>query len=231
MTKSNVKSNANAKPATIKLSDTQRQLLSVAAQREDRCLTRPASLRGAQIAKLSETLIAAGYAREVRAKASTPVWRQDGETGAAFALKLTAAGAKAIAMEGAPPDGNVVAAGGAAPDSSKRTPSPEIALEKRATAKPPSSSTAPAPNEPRPTSKIAAVIGLLSRVEGATLAELIAATDWLPHTTRAALTGLRKRGYALTLDRTDRQRGSVYQITSQPDRDALKPSEIAAEAA
>ena len=73
-------------------------------------------------------LIAVGYAREVRAKASTPVWRQDGETGAAFALKLTAAGAKAIAMEGAPPDGNVGSAGGAAPYSSKRTPSREIAV-------------------------------------------------------------------------------------------------------
>ena len=90
-----------------------------------------------------------------------------------------AAGAKVIAMEGAPPDGNAVGAGGAAPDSSKRTPSQETAVEKRATAKSPSSSTAPAPNEPRSTSKIAAVIGLLSRVEGATLAELIAATDWL----------------------------------------------------
>jgi hypothetical protein len=33
--------------------------------------------------------------------------------------------------------------------------------------------------------------------EGATLDELIKATDWLPHTTRAALTGLRKRGYAI----------------------------------
>ena len=34
-----------------------------------------------------------------------------------------------------------------------------------------------------------------------TLAELIAATGWLPHTTRAALTGLRKRGYAVGIDR------------------------------
>jgi hypothetical protein len=28
-----------------------------------------------------------------------------------------------------------------------------------------------------------------------------AATDWLPHTTRAALTGLRKRGYAVLMSR------------------------------
>jgi len=42
----------------------------------------------------------------------------------------------------------------------------------------------------------------------------VAATDWLPHTTRAALTGLRKRGYQVTLDRSDKERGSVYGIAS-----------------
>ncbi len=59
---------------------------------------------------------------------------------------------------------------------------------------------------------MARVIGLLQREGGATLAELIAATDWLPHTTRAALTGLRKRGYPVTLDRADREGGSKYFI-------------------
>ena len=46
----------------------------------------------------------------------------------------------------------------------------------------------------------------------APLAELVAATSWLPHTTRAALTGLRKRGYAVGIDRADKARGSVYRI-------------------
>jgi DNA-binding transcriptional regulator PaaX len=52
----------------------------------------------------------------------------------------------------------------------------------------------------------------LQRGDGASLAELVAATGWLPHTTRAALTGLRKRGYAVAIDRTDNRRGSVYRI-------------------
>jgi hypothetical protein len=43
-------------------------------------------------------------------------------------------------------------------------------------------------------------------------AELIAATGWLAHTTRATLTGLRKRGYAVTIDRSDEKRGSFYRI-------------------
>ena len=65
-----------------------------------------------------------------------------------------------------------------------------------------------APDEPqaaatfaRATSKIATVIGLLAREQGATLAEMVEATGWLPHTTRAALTGLKKKGHTLTKDK------------------------------
>ena len=39
--------------------------------------------------------------------------------------------------------------------------------------------------------------------EGATLDQMIAVTGWLPHTTRAALTGLKKKGYAITSDKID----------------------------
>lgn len=46
-------------------------------------------------------------------------------------------------------------------------------------------------------SKAHAVLDLLRRDEGATLAELIAVTGWLPHTTRAALTGLRKKNHVI----------------------------------
>ena len=68
------------------------------------------------------------------------------------------------------------------------------------------------PSAPRGGSKLAHVIALLERNHGATIAELIAATGWLAHTTRAALTGLRKRGYAVAIDRSDDKRGSFYRI-------------------
>ena len=45
--------------------------------------------------------------------------------------------------------------------------------------------------------------GLLVRDEGATLEQMIAATGWLPHTTRAAMTGLRKKGYVIDSDKVD----------------------------
>ena len=45
--------------------------------------------------------------------------------------------------------------------------------------------------------KSATLVSLMFRNQGATLAELLEATGWLPHTLRAALTGLRKKGHDL----------------------------------
>ena len=72
----------------------------------------------------------------------------------------------------------------------------------------------PRPSAPRGGSKLAQVIELLERDHGATIEELIAATGWLAHTTRAALTGLRKRGYTAVIDRSDKERGSFYRIAA-----------------
>ena len=51
--------------------------------------------------------------------------------------------------------------------------------------------------------KHAIILGLLARIEGASVDEMAAATGWLPHTTRAMLTGLRKKGHALTSEKLD----------------------------
>ena len=55
---------------------------------------------------------------------------------------------------------------------------------------------------------------MLSTDKGPTLEELTGATGWLPHTARAALTGLRKRGYGVHLVRGDRETASVYRVTT-----------------
>src|SRR5271165_781487 len=67
---------------------------------------------------------------------------------------------------------------------------------------------------PRQGTKIARVIELLQRDQGARLEELIAATGWLPHTARAALTGLRHRGYDVRLERGETGRASVYRAVA-----------------
>ena len=44
-------------------------------------------------------------------------------------------------------------------------------------------------------------------------------TGWLPHTTRGALTGLRKRGFVTAIDRSDKERGSIYRVERIPAAD------------
>ncbi len=56
------------------------------------------------------------------------------------------------------------------------------------------------------------MIELLRRADGATIVDLTQATGWLAHTTRAAITGLRKRGYAVTRERIGAGE-SVYRIS------------------
>jgi hypothetical protein len=53
----------------------------------------------------------------------------------------------------------------------------------------------------RASSKQQQVIDMLSREGGATLAEIVEATGWLKHTSSAVLTGLRKKGHAITRDK------------------------------
>jgi hypothetical protein len=60
-----------------------------------------------------------------------------------------------------------------------------------------------APADSPPQTKQALVLGLLQRKEGASLAELVQATGWLPHTTRAALTRLRQSGHELQKEKRE----------------------------
>ena len=191
---------------SVKLTDAQLVMLSAAAQREDICLTAPDKMRGAILTKVSEKLAKLGLVREVRAKAGMPVWRRD-DAGQSYALKLTAAGLKAIAVD----DGSEDAV--ARREARQRKPAPIVEGTK-----------APAPAivgehaktlAPRDGSKLARVIDLLQRSEGATIPNLTEATGWLAHTTRAALTGLRKRGYAVGRERIDGG-DSIYRVAGRP---------------
>jgi hypothetical protein len=56
---------------------------------------------------------------------------------------------------------------------------------------------------PKASSKIASVIALLDRSQGAALAEIVAATGWQAHSVRAALAGLRKKGLQVGKSKID----------------------------
>lgn len=62
-------------------------------------------------------------------------------------------------------------------------------------------------------SKADLVLGLLQRGEGATIEQLVAATGWLPHTTRAALTGLKKKGHSVSSEKLEGH-GRIYRVVA-----------------
>jgi hypothetical protein len=60
---------------SIKLTNTQIIALSAAAQRDDRCLVAPRSLKGGAAQKVAAKLIAGCLAKEINAKAWSQAWK------------------------------------------------------------------------------------------------------------------------------------------------------------
>lgn len=160
-----------------RLSDTQRILLSSASQRSNGgLLPLPTTLRpGAGTASAIAALLRHGLAAECETLDMAAACRSEGDLH--YGVFITPAGAAAIGIE---------------PDQSDAVvPDADPAL-------------APAlKSATRPHSKTATVIALLARDTGATTSELIEATGWLPHTMRAALTGLRRKGYDISRGKRD----------------------------
>ena len=177
-----------------KLSDTQLIVLSNAAAREECAAVVPPKMNRAAAVKVGSSLVARKLMREVRAKPGMPIWRTD-KSGRSVSLIITRAGCDAIGV-----------------DSAAKTNQP-VANKGSSVAE--AGSRHPAGVTPRAGSKQALVVEMLLKEPGATLDELVEATGWLPHTTRAALTGLRKRGFAVERFRHETI-GSLYRIASRP---------------
>lgn len=83
---------------------------------------------------------------------------------------------------------------------------------------------AKSPREPKPQAKVKTkkdqLVDLLSAKGGATVLDLAKALDWLPHTVRAALTGLRKAG--VTVEKMPARDGEPtrYRINAKRGRAA-----------
>ena len=174
--------------------DTQLVLLTNAAQRDaGNMLPFPASLSdgGPRITKAIAELLRLELTREVETRIADQVWRQNGDT--RIGLVITDAGRFAIGVEPLEQPGQ---------------------QQIRAACKQSSSASERPLTDPlpfRPGSKQALVVNMLSSDNGASIDDLVKATGWLPHTTRAAITGLRKRGYAVLTEKRDGV--SVYRVT------------------
>jgi hypothetical protein len=171
----------------FKLSDIHLILLSTASERDSGAVLPAApSIAGQQpqISKAVAQLLKHRLLEEIPAVVNEPVWREEGDD--RLGLVITAAGRTAIGIEVA----NGEKGEGQKADGSASG----VALS------------------PRADSKSAIVIGLLQREQGATLSELVEATGWLSHTTRAALTGLRKKGHVI--DKFKRDDTTCYRIAA-----------------
>jgi hypothetical protein len=173
-----------------KLTDTQLIVLSKAAARDDGLATVPNKMNKPAASKVGASLVARKLMREVRAKPGMPIWRED-EDDRPISLVITRAGREAIGVDedGAGSEGKRRAGTVAAATGAGTRPS----------------------GLPRAGSKQALVVEMLSAKGGTTLDSLSEATGWLPHTTRAALTGLRKRGYAIVREGRE-GKTSIYRV-------------------
>jgi hypothetical protein len=177
----------------IKLNDVQLILLSTAAQRADGSLLPPPASLGGQserIRKAIPPLIKRALVEEVVVSDTARSWRTADDQ--SFGLVISQAGRAAIASdEGEGPPATDIQPAAAQGDGLAAR---EIAVS------------------PRENSKAALLIELLSRQQGANLLELVDATEWLPHTIRAAMTGLRKKGFSIA--RSERDGHSCWTIVA-----------------
>jgi DNA-binding transcriptional regulator PaaX len=72
------------------------------------------------------------------------------------------------------------------------------------------------PTQSKPKTKKAQLIQMLTRKSGADVAMISEKLGWLPHTTRAALTGLRKAGFEIAAEKSANGKASFYRITAKP---------------
>jgi Protein of unknown function (DUF3489) len=180
-----------------KLTDTQLIVLSNAAARDDGIAVVPNKMNKAAASKVAASLVARKLMREVRSKPGMPVWRED-EDDRSISLMIMRAGRDAIGVDDE--------AAEKSPPASKKD-----SGSRRSAAKEPFGIVTTV--APRAGTKQAQVIQMLSAKTGATLEALVDATGWLPHTTRAALTALRKRGFSIERSR-DGNDTSIYRIVT-----------------
>lgn len=191
-------------PYMTQLTDTQLVLLSAAANYKDGILPINNRLKGGAAKVVAQKLLALGLAEEQAAPPSSRGWRVTAE-GHQLVLVITSGGLAAIGVEASDgfnsvPDSTPACTPTAALASSASShvdhPSPPIDAS--------TSNKDPCPLKKfRSGTKKAEVIGLLGRADGASIGDICALTGWLAHTTRAALTGLRKDGMVIELVRRE----------------------------
>ncbi|CAA9280133.1 MAG: hypothetical protein AVDCRST_MAG93-3135 [uncultured Chloroflexia bacterium] len=203
---------------TPKLTDTQLVILTQAAQHPRLALTIPPRLKGGAVSKVIGPLLAKGVVEEVDHAPDLPAYRTRGD-GSRTALVITNAGLTAIGIEPESLKREAGAAGASKPPRSrnagesrgKATDGATGPKKARKAAQEPAKGAQPATR--REGTKQAQLIAMLERDEGATIAQIVEATGWLPHTVRGAIAGALKKRLGLEVtSEAEEGRGRVYRI-------------------
>ena len=142
-------------------------------------------------------LLKKGLVEERPALGNDPVWREE-DDGRQFAIVITKAGMAAIGM---------------LPDNEERQAPGDAGAAGSADA-PVTTTNQDQPRMPRAGSKLAILVALLTRVEGATVEEMVAATGWQAHSVRGVMSGalVRKFGLRIASEKVEGH-GRVYRAT------------------
>jgi DNA-binding MarR family transcriptional regulator len=200
-----------------KLTDTQLVILSTAGQRDDgTVLPLPKSLKlhGGALNHVLKNLLKKGLLDEQPGGNNAAAWRerQDGQR---LTLVITDEGRQAIGVaaeeqgESRParitPRGAKRSAGGR-----------HKAGESKGATAPKKAKRTASPSGLRTGTKQELLLNLLQRKEGATIAEVVKATGWQPHSVRGAISGALKKklGLAVKSEKVE-NRGRVYRIAQK----------------
>jgi len=176
------------------LTDAQARILTAGAQRPGNlAMPLPKGLHGAAAKKVITILIGRGFIEEVDAntRKGEPLWRETGD-GHGTTLVVTKVGLAAVGME------------------------PVVAKTKARIRKTPKEPKPPAkPKSPRKVTKQARLIAMLEAPDGASIAEITAATDWQAHTIRGVISGVLKKKLGLEItSEKNVNRGRIYKISA-----------------
>ena len=201
-----------------KLTDTQLVILSTAAQRNDGAalpLPKSVKLQGGAVSHVLKSLLKKGLLDEQPAAHDAASWRES-KDGQRLTLVITDAGRAAIGVaadeQSQPPPASIT------PRGSKRSSGRRArASESKGTTAPKSKAKKTASSSAlRSGTKQALLVDLLQRKGGATIAEVVKATGWQPHSVRGAISGALKKklGLAVASDKVE-GRGRVYRIAAK----------------
>jgi len=172
----------------IQLSDAQSVILSAACAREDGMVFPiTASLKGGAVGNVCKSLLKRGLIEEVAATDLNTVWRHDEERGP-ITLRATPLASSTLGITGE---------------------------QEEQSDEPAATALAPEPSRRRTGTKQEAVIAMLRAEGGATIDEIVAATQWAPHTTRGFMAGALKKklGLEVTSEKIE-GRGRAYKLPS-----------------